>query len=235
MRRWREALRRRSRRWKSSGSAAPAVDLPEAEDAPARGTPFWQVRGAGGRAWLDFQNDVTVKDVELAAREGFSAAEHMKRYTTLGMATDQGKTGGVTALAVLAELTGRGIAAASPTTFRPPYVPVPIAALGAGGAGRGPRAAAASRRRMTRSRRWRAPFVEAGLWYRPSWFPAPGETAWRQGCDREVGMVRGAVGVCDVTTLGKIDVQGPDAAAFLDRVYANTDLDAAGRGGCATG
>ncbi len=203
------------------GVAGAAAALPAAEDAPVRVAPFWQVRGAGGRAWLDFQNDVTVKDVALAAREGFAAAEHMKRYTTLGMATDQGKTGGVTGLAVLAEATGRGVGETGTTTFRPPYVPVPIAALGAGGAGEG-----FAPQRFTPAHdviaAMGAPFVEAGLWYRPSWFPAAGETDWRQGCDREVGMVRRAVGVCDVTTLGKIDVQGPDAAAFLDRIYANT-------------
>ena len=98
---------------------------------------------------------------------------------------------------------------------------MPIAALGAGGDGAG-----FAPQRFTpahgEAARLGAPFVEAGHWYRPSWFPAPGETAWQQSCDREVGWVRGAVGVCDVTTLGKIDVQGPDAAAFLDRVYANT-------------
>ncbi len=145
----------------------------------------------------------------------------MKRYTTLGMATDQGKTGGVSGLAVLAELTGRSVAETGTTTYRPPYTPVPIAALGAGGAGQGlapvrhlPAAAAIAA--------LGAPMTEAGLWLRPGWFPAPGETGWRESCDREVAMVRTAVGVTDVTSLGKIDVQGPDAAAFLDHVYTNT-------------
>ena len=121
------------------GFAAPRPEVPEAEDAPAAQAAYWQAKGGRGRAWLDFQNDVTVKDVALAARENFRSAEHMKRYTTLGMATDQGKVGGVAGLAVLAELTGRSIAETGTTTFRPPYVPVPIAALGAGGARRGPR------------------------------------------------------------------------------------------------
>ena len=203
------------------GIAAAPGELPAAEDAPLRVAAFWQVEEAPGRAWLDLQNDVTVKDVALAARENFRSVEHMKRYTTLGMATDQGKTAGVAGLAVLAELTGRGIGETGTTTFRPPYTPVPIAALGAGGDGAG-----FAPQRFTpahgEAARLGAPFVEAGHWYRASWFPAPGETAWQQSCDREVGWVRGAVGVCDVTTLGKIDVQGPDAAAFLDRVYANT-------------
>ncbi len=203
------------------GLGAAAVDVPEAEDAPVAVSPFWQVKGGRGRAWLDFQNDVTVKDVALAARENFRSVEHMKRYTTLGMATDQGKTSGVAGLAVLAELTGRGVAETGTTTYRPPFVPVPVAALGAGGVGEG-----FAPQRFTPAHAaiaaLGAPFVEAGHWYRPSWFPAAGETDWREGCDREVAMVRSAVGVCDVTTLGKIDVQGPDAAAFLDRVYANT-------------
>jgi sarcosine oxidase subunit alpha len=203
------------------GFRAPSVDLPAAEDAPVRAAPFWHVAGARGRAWIDFQNDVTVKDVALAARENFRSAEHMKRYTTLGMATDQGRTGGVTGLAVLAALTGRGIAETGTTTFRPPFVPVPIGALGAGGAGQG-----AAPRRLPPAQpvieAAGAPLVEAALWLRPACFPAPGETGWQEACDREVASVRTAVGVCDVTTLGKIDVQGPDAAGFLDRVYANT-------------
>ena len=143
--------------------------------------------GGRGRAWLDLQNDVTVKDVALAAREGFRSVEHMKRYTTLGMATDQGKTGGVAGLAVLAELTGRGHRARpGPPPSGRPIVPVPIAALGAGGAGAGlapqrfPPAHDGDRGAAG------APFVEAGLWYRPGWFPAAGETDWREGCDREV-------------------------------------------------
>ncbi len=164
---------------------------------------------------------MTVKDVALAARENFRSVEHMKRYTTLGMATDQGKTSGVAGLAVLAELTGRGIGETGTTTYRPPFVPVPIAVLGAGGAGEGfaPQRFPPAHGEIVAAG---APLIEAGLWYRPGWFPEAGETDWRQGCDREVGWVRQAVGVCDVTTLGKIDVQGPDAAAFLDRVYANT-------------
>jgi sarcosine oxidase subunit alpha len=200
------------------GFEARGPRLPEAEDAPAAVAPVWQV-AAKGRAWLDLQNDVTVKDVELAARENFRSVEHMKRYTTLGMATDQGKTANVGALAVLAGLTGQEIPATGTTTFRPPYVPVPIAALGAGGAGQGfaPQRFSPAHEAAAAEG---APFVEAGLWYRASCFPAPGETV-REACDREVRMVRSAVGVCDVTTLGKIDVQGPDAGVLLDRVYSN--------------
>ncbi len=223
------------------GLRAAAVDLPQADDRPYRLAPLWSLGTADGgadgdgaaarglidrlrpvpRQWLDLQNDVTVKDVTLAAQENFRSVEHMKRYTTQGMATDQGKTSNVAALAVLADATGRGIPETGTTTFRPPFVPVPIAAMGAGGRG-----ARFAPRRLTTSdaaaRARGAPMIEAGLWYRPSYFPRPGEATWRDACDREVRMVRAAVGVCDVSTLGKIDVQGPDAAAFLDFVYANT-------------
>lgn len=201
------------------GYSVPDLAAPMAGDAAYDIFPLWHVPGKG-RAWLDFQNDVTVKDVVQAAAENFRSVEHMKRYTTQGMAPDQGKNSNVAALAVLAEATGRGIAETGTTTFRPPYVPVPIAALGAGGKGKG----FAPERRTTshaESVARNAPMIEAGLWYRPSYFPQKGENAWRQSCDREVAMVRSAVGICDVSTLGKIDVQGADAARFLDFVYTN--------------
>ena len=194
-------------------------DIPRAEDGAYDITPLWSVPGKG-RAWLDFQNDVTVKDVNLAAREAYRSVEHMKRYTTQGMAPDQGKNSNVNALAVLADATGRTIPETGTTTYRPPFVPVSIAAMGAGAQGKG-----FAPERFTTSHKASvaagAPMIEAGLWYRPSYFPAPGETTWRQSCDREVGFVRGAVGICDVSTLGKIDIQGPDAGAFLDFVYTN--------------
>ena len=197
-----------------------SVAVPEAEDMPYRLKALWAVEGKG-RAWLDFANDVTTKDVKLAAQEGFRSVEHMKRYTTQGMAPDQGKNSNVAALAVLADATGRGIAETGVTTFRPPYVPVSIAAMGAGGRAEG----FAPQRFLTSdqaSRDRHAPMIEAGLWYRPSYFPKPGEATWREACDREVGMVRQAVGVADVSTLGKIDLQGKDAGRFLDFVYTNT-------------
>ena len=197
-----------------------SVPVPEAEDAPYRLKALWAVEGKG-RAWLDFANDVTTKDVKLAAQEGYASVEHMKRYTTQGMAPDQGKNSNVAALAVLADATGRGIPETGTTTFRPPYVPVSIAALGAGGRAEG----FAPQRFLTSdqaSRDRHAPMIEAGLWYRPSYFPKPGETTWREACDREVNMVRQAVGVADVSTLGKIDIQGKDAGRFLDFVYTNT-------------
>ncbi|MEM6305599.1 MAG: sarcosine oxidase subunit alpha family protein [Pseudomonadota bacterium] len=201
------------------GQTGVEADVPAAEDAPYRITPLWAVPGKG-RAWLDFQNDVTVKDVHQAAKENFRSVEHMKRYTTQGMAIDQGKNSNIAALAVLADATGRGIPETGTTTFRPPYVPVSIAAMGAGAQGKG-----FAPERLTTSHAksvaMGAPMVEAGLWYRPSYFPKAGESTWRESCDREVGYVRQAVGVCDVSTLGKIDIQGPDAARLLDFAYTN--------------
>ena len=202
------------------GFNAPPAQLPVADDSRYAISPLWQV-SAKGRAWLDFQNDVTTKDVAQAARENYRSVEHMKRYTTQGMATDQGKNSNVNALAILADATGRSIPDTGTTTFRPPYTPVAIAALGAGAQGKG-----LAPERFTTSHdatiERAAPVIEAGLWYRPSYFPKSGEQTWRQSCDREVNMVRDSVGVCDVSTLGKIDIQGKDAAAFLDFVYINT-------------
>ena len=202
------------------GRKSLAAQAPKADDTPYSLQPLWAVPGKG-RAWLDFGNDVTVKDVQLSAQEGFASVEHMKRYTTQGMAPDQGKNSNVAALAVLADATGRGIPETGTTTFRPPFVPVSIAAMGAGGRGAG----FAPQRYMTSDQASRdrgAPMIEAGLWYRPSYFPRPGETTWAQACNREVAMVRTSVGVADVSTLGKIDIQGKDAARFLDLVYSNT-------------
>ena len=205
---------------KALGLKARSVSLPIADDVLYSLSPLWSIKGDGARAWLDFSNDVTVKDVELAARENMSSVEHMKRYTTQGMAPDQGKNSNIGALVALADATGRSIAQTGTTTFRPPYVPVSIAAMGGAGVGKG-----FAPERFTTSHDGtvarNAPMIEAGLWYRPSYFPREGEKTWRQSCDREVTMVREAVGVCDVSTLGKIDVQGKDAAAFLDFVYTN--------------
>ncbi|WP_103258441.1 sarcosine oxidase subunit alpha family protein [Tabrizicola aquatica] len=198
-----------------------AADLPEAEDAPVRIKALWHVAHGKGRAWIDQQNDVTVKDVKLAKQENFTSVEHLKRYTTLGMATDQGKTGNVLGLAIMAELTGRSIPDTGTTIYRPPYTPVAMGAL----AGRS-RGTEFKPFRLTPSHHWAkeqgAVFVEVGMWLRTQWVPKAGETEWRQSVDREVLATRRSVGICDVTTLGKIDIQGTDAGAFLDRVYANT-------------
>ncbi|EPX80909.1 sarcosine oxidase subunit alpha family protein [Litoreibacter arenae] len=205
---------------KALGLEGRAPAIPKADTSQTQIRPLWTVPGKG-RAWLDFQNDVTVKDVTLAAQENFKSVEHMKRYTTQGMAPDQGKNSNVNALAVLADLTGRAIPETGTTTYRPPYTPVSIAAMGAYAQGTG----FAPQRFTTSdelSRKINAPMIESGLWYRPSYFPKDGEHHWRQSCDREVNMVRSAVGIADVSTLGKIDIQGPDAGKFLDFLYINT-------------
>ncbi len=201
------------------GITAKTAPLPDAEDAPVRITPLFHVPGKG-RAWLDQQNDVTVKDVKLAHQEGYISVEHLKRYTTLGMATDQGKTSNIGGLAVMAEMTGKSIPDTGTTIYRPPYTPVSIAAFAGRSAGPDFRPT-----RLTPSHHWAAEqgavFVEVGMWLRAQWFPRPGETTWRQSVDREVLATRASVGICDVTTLGKIDVQGTEAAEFLNRIYAN--------------
>ena len=208
-----------SRIIKSSGRTAKTKRLPKAELTKYEIAPKWFVEGKG-RAWLDYQNDVTVKDIQQSVQENFKSVEHMKRYTTQGMAIDQGKNSNVASLAILADATGRGIPETGTTTFRPPFVPVSIASMGknAQGIGFAPQRCTTSHiASVDRG----APMVEAGLWYRPSYFPEVGETNWRQSCDREVEMVRTSVGVCDVSTLGKIDIQGPDAHSLLDFVYTN--------------
>ena len=195
-------------------------DLPLTEDTPLNLSPFWFVKGVK-RGWVDFQNDVTAKDIILAHQEGFSSVEHVKRYTTLGMATDQGKTSNVTGLAVLAEATGRTIEETGTTIFRPPYSPVPIGAFA--GQHRGQHFKPS---RLTPSHIYAsetgATFVETGNWKRAQWFAREGETGWRDSVDREVKMTRNSVGICDVSTLGKIDIQGKDAGKFLNKVYVNT-------------
>jgi len=196
------------------------VELPQAEDEPREAAAFWHVKDSKKRAWVDQQNDVTVKDVKLANREGFRSVELLKRYTTLGMATDQGKTSNIAGLAILAEESGKTIPEVGTTIFRPPYTPVPIGALGGRSRGRDFRPY-----RLTPSHKWAeengATFVEVGSWLRAQWFARDGEKGWRDSVDREVEMTRNSVGICDVTTLGKIDVQGKDAAEFLNKVYAN--------------
>lgn len=199
--------------------SAAEISLPKAENASAEQVAFWHVPGQK-RAWVDFQNDVTVKDIALAHRENMTPVEHLKRWTTLGMATDQGKTSNVSALAVMAELTGKSIPETGTTMFRPPYTGVSLAVLGGGDSGPLFRP-----RRLTPTHHWAAAqgaeFVEVGPWMRAQYFPRKGEMQWRESVDREVLAVRAGVGLCDVTTLGKIDVQGPDAGEFLNRIYAN--------------
>jgi glycine cleavage system aminomethyltransferase T len=202
------------------GGGATVGAAPRAEAGSGEPSPVW-LMPLLGKAFVDFQHDVTAADIRLAHREGFRSVEHLKRYTTLGMATDQGKLSNVNGLALMAELTGNGIAATGTTMFRPPYTPVTIGALAGHHRGKDFRPT-----RLTPAHDWAvrrgAVFMEAGAWLRASWFPAARETDWQQSVDREVLAVRGAAGVCDVSTLGKIELTGPDVDVFLDRLYINT-------------
>ena len=215
-----DGLREGARAAEDTGFTAAVPATPRTDPEGTAGRAQWRVPPGRGKAFVDFQHDVTASDIALAHREGYRPVEHLKRYTTLGMATDQGKTSNLPAIAIMAELTGKSIPETGTTVFRPPYTPVAIGALAGHHRGRDFRPV-----RLTPSHNWAteqgAEFIEAGAWMRAQYFPKPGETHWRQTVDREVLAVRGGVGVCDVSTLGKIDVQGRDAAAFLDRVYCN--------------
>ncbi len=201
------------------------IPVPPARPEPVGDRPhaLWHVpSGRRGKAFVDLQNDVTVEDVRLAHREGFRSAEHLKRYTTLGMATDQGKTSNVVGLALMAAERQVSIAEVGTTRYRPPYTPVVLGAL-AGSA----RGAAFRPTRRTPMHDWHvaqgADMGAAGLWLRPLVYRRPGETV-EDGYIREARQVRASVGMVDVSTLGKIDVQGPDAAELLNRVYINAWL-----------
>ena len=198
-----------------------------AHAAPAPGglgpvVPLWEVRVPGRKlkSFVDPQHDVTAQDVRLAAQEGYASVEHMKRYTTLGMATDQGKTGGVVGLALLAEALDQTIPETGITTFRPPYTPVPIGALA--GRARGAHWQPERRTPMHAAQAaMGARFLDAGLWKRAWWFPEGPDDTLAHAYVREAETVRAAVGMVDVSTLGKIAVQGPDAGEFLNRVHVN--------------
>ena len=196
--------------------SAPGVPLPQ-DPAAAAPLALWEVRGRG-KAFVDLQNDVTAEDVRLAAREGYEHVEHMKRYTTLGMATDQGRSGGLVGSAVLAAARGVPLAEVGLSRPRPYTEPVPFAALAGGEV----REHYKPRRRLP-LHAWHAAagatFVPSGLWLRPLVYAAGG--GWEPVLT-EARAVRSQVGITDVSTLGKIDVQGPEAAQFLDFIYANT-------------
>jgi sarcosine oxidase subunit alpha len=188
---------------------------------PAR--PLWTIPSVKGKAFVDYQNDVHRKDLGLAVQEGYGDVELAKRYTTSGMATDQGKLGNINAIGLLAEARGISPAEVGTTTFRPFYIPVSFGALTGAHAGRHFQPVRKSPLHDW-AKKHGAVFVETGLWYRSSWFPRAGETGWRQSVDREVVNVRKNVGICDVSMLGKIEVCGKDAAEFLNRVYSNAFL-----------
>jgi methylglutamate dehydrogenase subunit C len=194
------------------------IDLDAADPAPA---PVLEIAPSDSKqkAFVDLQADVTAEDLRQAVQEGFAASEHAKRYTTWGMATDQGRTSNLPGLAVLAGAQGISIPEAGLTKFRPPTSGVAIGAIAA------ERFGDLRPYRLTPMHDWHlkhgATMYAAGLWERPMIYGRPGETV-EQAYVREAKAVRESVGIADVSTLGKIDIQGPDAAEFLDRVYTNT-------------
>ena len=203
--------------WPAGAATAPHG----APQAAPRIEPLWQVpkTASRGKRFVDIQDDVTAADIELAHRENFRSVEHLKRYTTLGMGTDQGKTSNVNGLAIMAALRGESIPAVGTTTFRPPYTPVALGLFAGAEIGKHQTPV-----RRTPVHTWHtqrgATMTPAGHWLRPKVYRLPGESfdaAWR----RESLAVRHAVGLVDVGTLGKIDLQGPDAIEFLQRVYCN--------------
>jgi len=197
-------------------------------------SPLWAVPAPtrGTKRFVDLQNDVAVADIALAAREGYQSVEHLKRYTTLGMGTDQGKLSNITGLALLAEQLQRPIASVGTTTFRPPYTPVTLGAIAGREVG-----AHVEPTRYSSIHDWHfahgARFVTAGLWLRAHSYPRPGESP-DDAANREAKNVRTNVGLVDVSTLGKIELQGSDVAELLNRVYSNR-WDTLGVGRCRYG
>jgi sarcosine oxidase subunit alpha len=198
------------------------AEAKDAEEVPL--SPVWLMpQGASyklrSKAWLDFQNDVKVSDVQLAAQEGFESVEHAKRYTTLGMATDQGKLSNINGLAVLSKALNADIPDVGTTTFRPPYTPISMASL-AGEA----RGELFQPIRKTAMHEWHddhgADWEPVGGWRRPYAYLQSGETT-DQAVWREVINTREKLGLLDASTLGKIVVKGPDAGKFLDMMYTN--------------
>jgi sarcosine oxidase subunit alpha len=206
----------------AEGYTAQAPALP-AVPAQPRPTPPMQVFTVPGREgaprFVDLQRDVTVDDLVRATAAGMRSVEHTKRYTTAGTANDQGKTSGVLASGVVAELLGVDISALGTTTFRPPYTPVSFAALAGRDRGR-----LSDPVRTTALHEWHvahgALFENVGQWKRPWYYPQDGEDR-ESAVLRECAAAREGVAFMDASTLGKIDVQGPDAALFLDRLYTN--------------
>ncbi|MGZ8267293.1 MAG: glycine cleavage T C-terminal barrel domain-containing protein, partial [Burkholderiales bacterium] len=214
-----------------AGLAAPSLSVPRAKSsASVPLLPLWSVpaRRKSDKCFVDLQNDVTVSDIALAARENYQSIEHLKRYTTLGMGTDQGKTSNMLGLALMAQLLDMPIAKVGTTTFRPPYTPVTLGAVPGHEVG-----AHVEPTRYSSIHDWHAErgarFINAGLWKRPHSYPRPGESE-DDAANREARNVRTNVGVVDVSTLGKIELQGRDVAELLNRVYINKwDTLAVGR------
>ncbi len=202
------------------------VSIPTvAEKKSSKHDKFWCVplpRGKKYKRFLDFQNDVAVSDIQLALREGYRSIEHVKRYTTLGMATDQGKTSNLNGLQLVSEVENKVVPQVGHTTFRPPYTPVSIGAIVGREVGKYSKPTRKSPMHYWHKKN-NAVFVDAGVWLRPRYYKQGNENLF-EASKREAKNVRQNVGVCDVTTLGKIDIKGTDSAEFLNRVYTNAWL-----------
>ncbi len=209
----------------STGAGEPPDAVPtveEVDEEPLQ--PLWLVPGTapvarGPKRFVDLQNDVSAADIQLAVREGYRSIEHVKRYTALGFGTDQGKLGNINGMAIAAASLGQGIAATGTTTFRPNYTPVSFGAVAGRDLGD-----LFDPIRKTAMHPWHvehgAEFENVGQWKRPWYYPRAGESL-HDAVNRECLATRNGVGVMDASTLGKIDIQGPDAAEFLNRVYTN--------------
>jgi sarcosine oxidase subunit alpha len=207
-------------------SSAKAADSPAvAEDEQGAMRPLWILPtdhpvGRGPKKHFhELHNDSTVADIELAAREGFVSVEHLKRYTTTGMGTDQGKTSNVNALSVMADLQGTTIPEVGTTTFRPPFTPLTFGSI----VGHDRRELFLQKRK-TAIHPWHtangAVFEDVGDWKRPFYYPRAGENM-HAAVQRECSTARSAVGMLDASTLGKIDIRGRDAVKLLNMVYTN--------------
>ncbi|MDG2340239.1 MAG: FAD-dependent oxidoreductase, partial [Paracoccaceae bacterium] len=211
-----------------AGADAADIKAPTAPQADARDeapmVPVWLMpQGASiklkMKAWLDYQNDVKVSDVQLAAREGYESVEHTKRYTTLGMATDQGKLSNINGLAILSDALSQPIPQTGTTTFRPPYTPISMASIA--GEARGATFQPIQRTPIQDWHDAQKPFYEpVGHWRRAYCYDRPGETHG-QAVTREINQTRNSLGMLDASTLGKLMVKGPDAGKFIDMMYTN--------------
>ncbi len=204
----------------AQGSAVPTVhSATEQPASPVWFTPSHGKAAMGGKHFLDYQNDVTVADIRLAAREGFESVEHAKRYTTLGMATDQGKLSNINGHAILADTLGKAMADVGTTTFRPPYTPISMGSIAGQEKG-----TLFKPVRQTPLHDWHAAqgaeFEPVGDWRRPYRYQKGSEKR-EASIYREIKRVRNSVGLLDASTLGKIIVRGPDAGKFLDLMYTN--------------
>jgi sarcosine oxidase subunit alpha len=216
----------------AGNSAAVACGLDGTMKAPSADTvdseailPLWTApspytRGRGPKAFIDMQNDVGAADIQLAVREGFQSVEHVKRYTAMGFGTDQGKLGNINGMAILAETMGQSIAATGTTTYRPNYTPISFGAFA--GQNLGDRLFDPVRK--TAMHAWHeengAKFEDVGQWKRPWYYPKAGEDL-HAAVNRECLAVRASVGILDASTLGKIEIKGPDSAKFLEMIYTN--------------